>query len=248
MKIEALTICAGYADFLAETLPRNAVHFDHVLVVTSFEDADTQQLCRELSIECRPTDLLNKGGPFAKGRAIDWGLGFLEKSDWVCHLDADIYLPPQTRRLIEGSEPDDACIYGCDRVNCVGNDAWDQYLAGENKYLHQFRHHCLLVPPPFPMMARLILPEHEGYVPIGFFQLWHASHGRRYPLHQTTAEHTDVLHALQWPRDKRRLMEEVIAVHLESSPGEMGRDWHGRKTPPFRPAAAPNADRPYSNA
>ncbi len=273
MKIECITICAGYADFLREVLPHNLAHFDNYLVVTRFDDDATRSLCGELGVECRPTDLFDKGGDaFAKGRAIDWGLGFLRCDGWLCHLDADIYLPPMTRHWIEASEPDEQCIYGCDRVNCVGYDAWRQYLAGNCArsmrvgssgvmsggvvesspdpatplphhstisprvgssgvmsggvvesspdaadpttplhhhsitslrpgHLLQHRHHCLLTPPPFPLGSRLVLREQGGYVPIGFFQLWHGRHGRRYPLRQGSAEHTDVLHALQWPRD-----------------------------------------------
>jgi len=246
MKIECITICVGYSDFLREVLPHNLAHFDDYLVVTRFDDHATQSLCRELSVECRPTDLFDKGGDaFAKGRAIDWGLGFLRRDAWICHLDADIYLPPMTRRWIEASEPDDQCIYGCDRVNCVGFEAWRRYLAGCGVggsttaalgHLLPHRHHCLLTPPPFPMGSRLVLREQGGYVPIGFFQLWHGRQGRRYPLRQGNAEHTDVLHALQWPRDKRRLLEEVIAVHLESERSKMGANWSGRKTAPFGPS------------
>jgi len=280
MKIECITICVGYADFLREVLPHNLAHFDDYLVVTRFDDHATQLLCRELGVECRPTDLFDKGGDaFAKGRAIDWGLGFLRRDGWVCHLDADIFLPPMTRHWIEASEPDEQCIYGCDRVNCVGYDAWRQYLtgnyagnsrvgssgvAGSNAHsttqlphnsttssasarpghLLQHRYHCLLTPPPFPLGSRLVLREQGGYVPIGFFQLWHGRHGRRYPLRQGNAEHTDVLHALQWPRDKRQLLEEVVAIHLESEPSKMGANWSGRKTAPFGPdsnsSAKPN--------
>jgi hypothetical protein len=275
MKIECITICVGYADFLREVLPHNLAHFDDYLVVTRFDDHATRSLCRELGVECRSTDLFNKeGDAFAKGRAIDWGLGFLRRDGWVCHLDADIYLPPMTRHWIEASEPDEQCIYGCDRVNCVGYDSWRRFLAGGGVgssgvvgsnpttplphhstsaaphsttsphprpgHLLQHRYHCLLTPPPFPLGSRLVLREQGGYVPIGFFQLWHGRHGRRYPLRQGNAEHTDVLHALQWPRDKRRLLEEVVAIHLESEPAKMGANWSGRKTAPFGPQRAPS--------
>lgn len=277
MKIECITTCVGYSDFLREVLPHNLAHFDDYLVVTRFDDHTTRSLCRELGVECRPTDLFNKGGEaFAKGRAIDWGLGFLKRDGWVCHLDADIYLPPMTRHWIEASEPDEQCIYGCDRVNCVGFDAWRRYLSGgagnvvngmagsgaatqalpsstvcsRPGHLLQHRYHCLLTPPPFPLGSRLVLREQGGYVPIGFFQLWHGvgGGGHRYPLRQGNAEHTDVLHALQWPRDKRRLLEEVVAVHLESEPSKMGANWAGRKTAPFGPNVGSGNSHPLESA
>ena len=124
-----------------------------------------------------------------------------------------------------------------DSTTPLPHDSTTSSLSGSTPspqpgHLLQHRHHCLLTPPPFPIGSRLVLREQGGYVPIGFFQLWH---GRRYPVRQGNAEHTDVLHALQWPRDKRRLLEEVFAVHLESERSKMGANWSGRKTVPFGP-------------
>ena len=215
--------------------------------MTSHDDRETQRLCRELSVECRPTDLLEKGGlvqrdgdkVFAKGRAIDWGLGYLERSR--------LGLPPRRGHLppaadARGSSRPPAPTRSASTASTASTASATRRggnTSADPAGLHPLRHHCLLVPPPFPLGARLVLPEHEGYVPIGFFQLWHGSHGRRYPLRQGSAEHTDVLHALQWPRDKRRLLAEVVAVHLESEPSRMGANWSGRTTAPFGPEGWP---------
>ena len=233
MFIEAVIVCSGYADFLGHTLPRNLGHFDHVTVVTSHDDGETRKLCAKYSVECRPTDLLSwRGETFAKGRAIDLGLSYLLRKDWVVHLDADIVLPPNTRRTLENLPLDPESIYGIDRVNCPNYEAWQAYASGET---HQNYWHWLMTPPPFPLGARLVRSEHN-FVPIGFFQLWHGKHDRRYPIRQPSAEHTDFLHAMQWPADKRRLIPELIGVHLESGPARMGANWSGRRTPPFGPA------------
>jgi hypothetical protein len=90
------------------------------------------------------------------------------------------------------------------------------------------------------MGARISLRQYGGYVPIGFFQMWNAGRfpERRYPLIQGSAEHTDVLHAIQWPASKRRILPEIIAVHLESEKSEMGVNWKGRKSKPFGAGAA----------
>ncbi len=235
MKIEAVTVSVGYGDFLRETLPHNLAIFDRLLVVTSFEDRETQNLCRRLSVECHPTDVMYAHGDrFNKGRAIDYGLGFLVRHNWLVHLDADIFLPPTTRRWIEAANPDPQCIYGIDRVNCIGYAAWRKF-CDDHLNRHQHRHHCIVEPPPFPLGSRISLAEHGGYIPIGFFQMWHGQHGRRYPLAQGDAEHTDVLHALQWPTANRRLLPEVIAVHLESEPSGMGTNWRGRRSRRFGP-------------
>jgi hypothetical protein len=259
MTTECIIVCVDYADFLAQTLPHNMQHFDRVLVVTSFNDRATQSLCRRLSVECRPTDVMHqRGESFAKGRAIDYGLGYLRRADWLVQLDADIWLPPQTRNWLNWIPLDDDCIYGIDRVNCVGYGNWARFMAGDvgdasptsspaprglsSRAMDrlQHRYHCMIQPPaigtlPFPLGTRIALREHGGYVPIGFFQLWHSRHERRYPLLQGSAEHTDVLHAIQWPAGKRRLIPEIIGIHLSSESGPMGVNWSGRQSKRFGP-------------
>ena len=107
MKIECVIVCDGYGDFLRQTLPRHPPLFDRIVVVTGFDDAETLALCRQLSVECIPSDVQHKDGDaFNKGRMIDLGLSYCRRDDWVVHLDADMYLPPMTRRLIEWSNPD----------------------------------------------------------------------------------------------------------------------------------------------
>ncbi len=250
-RLEAITVCVDYSDFLAETLPENLRHFDHYVVVTSYEDTQTQDLCSHLGVECHATDVMYKdalesrlqpakaGTPavFAKGRAIDFGLAMLRKTDWIVHLDADIWLPPRTRFWLQNAALDEDCIYGIDRVNCPGYDAWRKFRDAPLRQSSRIQHirHWLVVPPPFPLGARLALKDYEGYVPIGFFQLWHARHDRRYPLEHSTAERSDVMHPLQWPLGKRRMLPELIAVHLESQSDRMGTNWRGRKSPQFGP-------------
>ena len=78
--------------------------------------------------------------------------------------------------------------------------------------------------------------DYGGYVPIGFFQLFHGSAWKRYPIVQDgDAEHTDVLHGIRWDRPKRVLLPEIIAIHLESETASMGVNWKGRKTRRFGP-------------
>jgi hypothetical protein len=234
MKIEAVTVCVNYSDFLAETLPWNMQHFDKFVVVTSYEDKETQELCRRLSVECRPTDVMNADAdPFNKGRAIDYGLGFIGGRDWIIHLDADTWLPPMTRYHLHRAGLDEECIYGIDRCLCPSYEAWRAFMG--NQPVHQHDYLCRVKVPPFPLGDRISLIDHSGYVPIGYFQCWNGRTERRYPLHHGTAERSDVLHPLQWPSANRRLLGEIIAVHLESEPAPLGKNWHGRKTRRFQP-------------
>lgn len=237
MKIEAVIVCVDYADFLAETLPRNLPHFDRVQVITSPRDKETQELCRKLSVPYLTTNLFFKDGDkFNKARGIDFALGYLRWNDWVVHLDADTYLPPMTRKWLEWRPLDVESIYGIDRVNCVGYEAWRAYL---NEYHTGHDYMCRVkVPIGMPLLDRIAIRDYGGWMPIGYFQMWNASLGRRYPIAKGDAEHTDVLHAIQWDDAKRHLIPEIIGVHLQSAETPLGANWHGRTTPRFGPGPA----------
>lgn len=247
MKIEAIVVCVDYSDYLAETLPRNLPHFDRVVVITSAKDTATQELCRKLSVPYYATNIFYKDGDkFNKARGIDFGLGFVRWNDWIVQLDADTYLPPMTRRWLEWRELDKDCIYGIDRVNCVGWDAWQRYLAG-NSLQHDYM--CRVhIPAQFPILDRISIRDYGGYIPIGYFQLWHGSTQRRYPIAKGDAEHTDVLHAIQWDHGKRHLIPEIVGIHLQAAPQPLGSNWGGRTTPKFAaPAAGQNPQAPQGS-
>jgi hypothetical protein len=233
MKIEAVIVSVDYADFLAETLPHNLPHFDRTLVITAPHDRATQDVCRRLSVPFYATNIFFKdGSKFNKARGVDFGLSFLRDNDWIVQLDADTYLPPMTRKWLEWRALDRESIYGIDRVDCVGYDAWRAFVS---RHHLQHDYMCRVCVPPFPLLDRIAIRDQGGYLPIGFFQMWHGSHGRRYPIAKGDAEHTDVLHAMQWDGEKRHLIPEVIAVHLQSVPSALGANWSGRKTPTFGP-------------
>ena len=61
-------------------------------------------------------DLLDtRKGVFNKGKGINEGLAILAKGGWVVHLDADMWLPPQTRLLLQQAKLDKSMVYGIDR-------------------------------------------------------------------------------------------------------------------------------------
>lgn len=233
MKIEAVVTCVNYADFLAETLPHNRTLFDKLIVVTAPEDKLTQRICEYWHVECLLTDAFRtRWGEFRKGAAINEGLAKLAKHDWLVHLDADILLPPLTRLLLEAANLDKRFIYGIDRHIVAGYAPWRKFIAlpglqQENGIFVHTSH--------FPIGVRVTPQAHGGWLPIGFFQMWHASSGRlRYPEDHKDAGRTDMQFAAQWPRQQRALIPEIIGYHLESQPGAaMGANWSGRTTPRF---------------
>jgi hypothetical protein len=225
MRIEAVTVCINYADFLEQAIPHNLPHLDRWVIVTTPNDGRTIGLCKKWSISHVETNVLDEHpeDKFNKGRAINVGLSHLRQGDWLLHLDADTVLPERCKDMLTRARLDPVCLYGADRVDCKSPDLWQNHQATAPP---QWRHHYLLTPPQMPLSARLVHWDH-GYCPIGYFQLWHSSQQKIYPATTGTSEHSDVMFAIQWPRAKRVLLPEVVCVHL-STADNMGANWKGR--------------------
>lgn len=232
MKIEAVIVCKDYSDFLAHTLPENLNHLDRIVVVSHPNDKPTQALCTKLGVDCLETEVMHDSGDaLNKGRCINLGLSHLRHEGWVLHLDADILLPHRFRSMLRHAKLSPDNLYGADRLNTISYDHWTNH---KSKTVPQHQWRCLVVPPcEFPVGSRLLHQEY-GYCPIGYFQLWHSSCKRKYPIVSGSAEHSDVLFAVQWERRNRILLPEIFVYHLESEQGSpMGANWSGRTTKPF---------------
>jgi hypothetical protein len=235
MRIEAVTICVDYHDYLQETLPFTLPHVDDLVVVTTPEDGRTQGVCQKFGVRCVKTrSFYQWGETFNKARGINYGLMNLRRDDWVLHIDSDVVLPARTRHFLNSSMLEPTKLYGMDRFDVRGRAAWDKYKA--SRYL-QYEDSCRVTPPnEFQMGSRLLHGAYGNWVPIGFFQLWNpkASNIATYPdTADGSAEHTDVLHSLQWDREDRVLLPELIALHLTTDGETYGNNWKGRKAAAF---------------
>jgi hypothetical protein len=207
-----------------------------MVVVTTPEDTATQKVCEYYNVECLKTNEFTKNGDsFNKAKGINVGLQWLSKHDWVIHLDADIYLPPLTRGILERISLDKNNIYGIDRMMCPTFEDWNKFKSSPEPlhtgwvYIH---------PTAFPMGVRIGEYMSEGYEPIGFFQLWNpnVSGVKSYPESHGGADRTDVQFAKMWSRKNRTLIPEIIGIHLDSENStvdQMGKNWNGRKTKLF---------------
>ena len=229
MVIEAITVCVNYSDFLAWFLLSNAKLFDRLVVVTDTQDRKTADLCEHHHVECVKSDGFYDGGlGFDKGAGINAGLRRLSIYGWVAHIDSDIVLPPRTRQLLDAMQLDPSMIYGIDRLLCTSFEDWIGYVT-----LPEVQHsvNAFVQAGAFPLGTRVAAmgPGQDGYVPIGFFQLWNpaASNVWGYPQHGT-AGRGDYSFGQLWPRAKRALIPEIVSVHLE----------RGRRTPTFGPEHA----------
>jgi hypothetical protein len=239
--IEAVTVCVGYGDFLRAVAPHNRPHLDRWVVVTTPDDEETRDVCRQFSIDAVLTEEQHRDGDFSKGRLIDKGLAHTTEKGWTLHLDGDIVLPTDMKVVLEDAHLDEKCLYGCDRLNVVGYDTWKRVQAKglacrSNPWM------VGLTRPDTTVGARVANVGH-GYTPIGFFQLWHGSAtsyrggpARKYPKLHGTAARTDVQFALHFDRRYRHLIPELLVWHVESDKSGMGANWRGRTTPRFGPA------------
>lgn len=237
MRIEVVIVCHNYSDFLAETLPRNISQVDRLVVMTHPSDTKTKALCSKYSAECFSTEEMHKNNDkFNKGRVLNLGMAHLRGWDWFLLIDADIVLPHRFKAMLEKADLMRDAIYGADRCNVYG---WDHWQDHKDKIEPHYSDRYFIQPPKeFPLGARIVHSQF-GYCPIGYFQLFHSSQHKRYHIEQGTGEHSDVLFATQWPRDKRILLPEVFVYHLESpnAPTPIGANWQGRTTPEFGPHA-----------
>jgi hypothetical protein len=233
LRLEYVTTCVGFDDLLDHTLGINHPHMDTAIVVTSHEDRATQKVAAKHGAICVPTDLFQKNGRrMNKGAAINAGFNRFQYHGWRMHLDADIALPDNFRRMIfNHTHLDPGCLYGADRMDVIGAAhlrALRAKLAQSPQHIHRF-----LVAPqhPAPISARYVDPLF-GYCPIGFFQLWNASAQKEYPYSLGAAAHDDVQFVALWPQAKRIHLPTVLCYHLCAQPPKMGENWEGRRKQP----------------
>lgn len=242
MKIEAVVVCVNYSDFLAHTLPHNKNHFNKLVIVTDTKDLETKKLCEYYNVQCVQTDAFyENGNTINKGKGINEGLKHLDGDGWVVHLDADIYLPPLTRSILENLELDEQTLYGIDRMMCPTYGDWVDFIDNPSP-LHEgwiYVHTTA-----FPLGVRIAEYKNKGWEPIGFFQMWNprGSGVTEYPKEHGSVDRSDVLFAKLFPRAKRQLLPEIISIHIDSEKlVTMGKNWNGRKTMKFSLKAHLNA-------
>jgi hypothetical protein len=240
LRIEAVTVCVDYADFLEVTLPSLRAAVDDLVVVTAPADRRTRELCRREEVRAVVTTAMHDHGRrFSLGAAIDAGLRALPLTDWALVVDADIVLPSRTHRTLQHLQLDPSKLYGIDRVHCRGWQAAYRYSTVPTTV-------CTVETPhlrAFPIGARIQFPD-AGYMPCGYFQLWNAAATgyRDYPIDATgTAQGSDMLHSGRFPRQYRELIPELVGIQLETSgPGDpVGVIWAGGRTAEFSAEGGP---------
>lgn len=93
--MKAIIVCVQFDDLLALTLPRNAHHFECIVVVTSPHDRRTMEVVHQFdnAYWLGTDDFYRDGAEFNKGAGIERAFDRLGRTGWICHLDADVILP-----------------------------------------------------------------------------------------------------------------------------------------------------------
>jgi hypothetical protein len=250
--LHAVTVSVGYgADYLDIALSHNRPHVDTYVVATDPADMDSQRVALRHGCQLVLSEDHKRGDgirSFAKGAMIDRALQQLPADGWRLHIDADCVLPGNVRQRLGLALTDRRCLYGCDRINVVGEAAWDRLqMSGWTTRGFQ-HHHYLNYPIDRNEVGGRLIHYDQGYVPVGFFQLWHGSaefsgHSRirPYPSGSNSAAHDDVQFALRWDRKLRVLIPEFFVAHLLTEDAKYGANWKGRRTRRF--GRKPIADR-----
>ena len=239
MKIQAITVSVNYDDFLEHVLEENHRLFDQWIIVTSLKDDKTYNICYKYkNVLCLRTDVFyENGAKFNKYAGINVAIQHLKNPDWVLFLDSDIVLHNQTRRILENLNLQKDCLYGIDRLNCVGLPTWKKFSHKRDLVIDNW----MLTNANMPLGTRLVHyygydrgdGKFAGWNPLGFFQLAHSSAFNVYPQNSLGADHCDLMFARTWQRNRRVFIPEIMAIHLESKFAIKGTNWYGRISEPF---------------
>jgi hypothetical protein len=232
LRLEAVTVSVGFDDLLDVTIGFNHAQVDHLIVVTAHDDKKTQKVARKHGATVVLTDLFRKNGRnFNKGAAINAGFDYFQYHGWRCHMDSDIVLPDSFRRvLFNHSHLERHCIYGADRFNIVGQEKIKKLVRRGSI---QHKHGLLLGETDDDgKLGHRLVCKLRGYLPLGFFQMWHSSTQKPYPYSLGTAAHDDMMFASLWPEACRRHLPGAVVFHLLPSAPTVGENWDGKRKQP----------------
>ena len=216
--MKAILVCVDYGDILALTLPRNAKHFERMVIVTTPGDLETQEVVRQIpNAECHLTNVFYEGDViFNKGAGMEEGFDKLGRDGWIVVMDADIVLPlplslPQQR--------DSQKLYGAGR-----------YMLADPSQLTD------------ELDWAQLPAKHDKDAVCGYFQLFHADAAVLqsrpwYPVYWKHCGGPDSDFEKKWDKRQRIRMPGIYVLHL----GPDGTNWCGRVTPKLDGTPEPDA-------
>lgn len=222
-----------YGDFLAVTLPGWRAMFPtaKLVVVTSPEDLETQEVARRNGADVVETKAWYRGGrPFDKAAALDEAFGFTERrtqpkeGERCLAIDADVYpfgkIPSPKKLQAE-------TIYGCPRYVCNSQADLEAHIAGtttrDDLDLMMPRRRGVGTPAQ-ESGAGADLIRRAGRAALGFFQLFLYS-GQRFGSFPSAGGY-DIAFRNAFPH--RGHFKNFYVLHLGES---TRKNWKGRIVP-----------------
>lgn len=212
-KLEAVSVCVNYHDYLKITANLNRKFFDEWVIVTIDSDYKTKKICKLFDLKCVISDGLCSNGIFEKSKMLNDGIKVLSKTDWLLSLDVDIILPVDFKEILNTLELNYGNLYGATRK--VGNNFNTSCLMNK----------CLDVK---------LLPNAIPNSPYGYFQLFSTRakslKNRHFIFDEKfkTASQYDGDFMSLWTFEKRKMLP--INVSHISHGTQIGINWSGRKS------------------
>ena len=216
MKLQAITICINYADYL-ECILLNRNQFDRWVVMTCAEDTATRDLCERHGLECKVSKVLKENGSdfdaaTAKWRVLNEGLDLLDQAGWAVIVDADVLLPCHFRERVEEMLLLPGFLYGAEgRKVMETREAFEQGRECE---------------PWTRLLGRTTTI-------IGYFNLFHlGALPNRYPARLPAgdrAAHDDYRFFAAFAEERRATLPLTV---IHAGPSRM--NWSQRRTPLFQ--------------
>jgi hypothetical protein len=225
LRFEYVTTCVGFDDILDETLRDNIPQVDTAIVVTSHADKRTQRVCQKHGATAVQTDLFFKDNrSFNKGAAVNSGFNYFRFYGMRAHMDVDVLLPAKFRHILfNHTHLDRNHLYGCDRVDILGKSNLAKWRQG------RLQHEDRKISAEGNIGHRWV-DNIDGYLPLGFCQIYHASNQKPYPFSLGDASHDDLMFSATWPRSNRIHLPTIIVGHLIPNASFVGENWEGRKS------------------
>jgi len=156
VKINGLTVCVGYAEYLAIGIERWMAGLDSLTIVTTPDDQATLDLAEKFQARVLQTDLFYQdGASFNKGRALEFARRTaVPWRDWILIFDSDIVPEPNWLDRVQAARTLEGYLHG----------AW-RFDAGQIRDLHE------IDTGHFPYFS-------GDAIGVGYFQLFHSGDRR----------------------------------------------------------------------
>ncbi len=222
-KIDCVTVCVDFDDYLALTLGRMVQTFDRVAVVTVQADTATQQLAERHGAQVVLSDRQHHlQEAFNLPALINDGVNALSPPEWICKIDTDIYLPENARAQLDAALDDPELLWGTRRHFCETAKIFRNFEETSD--------------------YNLLEPPYEDNDPdvLGFFQLAHVRSQHLDMVRRGTFYAEDryegpsrtndrILSGAYPAAQRRRTPFDVVHLGLDA----IGTNWKGRKAPRF---------------